>query len=124
MHRSSMHMDTPYSKELLKGTLTAIILSLLAEEEKMYGYQITQRVKELSGERILVKEGSLYPALHKLEAEGAIEVETVYVGKRMRRYYKLTASGKTAKSEKLAEMAAFMSTLSEMLFPPSKNPAL
>ena len=119
-----MHMSTTYSKELLKGTLSAIILSLLAEEDRMYGYQITQRVKELSGERILVKEGSLYPALHKLEAEGAIEVETVYVGKRMRRYYRLTAKGKTAKTEKLKEISSFMSTLSEMLFPNAKKPAL
>lgn len=111
-----MHMSNPYSKELLKCTLSAIILSMPAEEDKMYGYQISQRVKELSDERILVKEGSLYPALHKLEADGAIEVETVYVGKRMRRYYRLTAEGKAAKTEKLKEIVSFMSTLSKMLF--------
>lgn len=90
----------------------------------MYGYQMTQRIKEISNEKILVKEGSLYPALHKLEAEGAIAVETVHIGKRVRRYYQLTPIGKTVRKEKLLEINAFMSTLSEMLFTPAKNPAL
>lgn len=124
IHRSSMYMSTTHSKELLKGTLAAIILNLLAEEGKMYGYQMTQRIKELSYEKILVKEGSLYPALHKLEADGAIAVETVHIGKRVRRYYQLTPSGKVAQKDKLRELASFMSTLSEMLFTPAKNPAL
>lgn len=119
-----MHMSTTHSKELLKGTLTAIILNLLAEEGKMYGYQMTQRIKETSSEKILVKEGSLYPALHKLEAEGAIEVETVHIGKRVRRYYQLTPAGKVVQKDKLREIASFMSTLSEMLFTPPKKPAL
>ncbi len=52
--------------ELLKGTLSTIILKMLADNGKMYGYEITQKVKELSDNKILVKEGSLYPALHKL----------------------------------------------------------
>ena len=119
-----MHMNTTHSKELLKGTLAAIILNLLAEEGKMYGYQMTRRIKELSDEKILVKEGSLYPALHKLEAEGAVAVETVHIGKRVRRYYRLTPSGKTVQKDKLKEIAAFMDTLTAMLFPNAKNPAL
>ena len=76
-----------YSKELLKGTLSAIILKLLADNGKMYGYQITQTVKELSDSMILIKEGSLYPALHKLQKEGIVDVENVNIGKRVRRYY-------------------------------------
>ena len=47
----------------------------------MYGYQIAQKVKELSGDKILIKEGSLYPALHKLHADGIIKVKTVNIGK-------------------------------------------
>jgi len=80
-----------YSKELLKGTLSAIILKLLAENEKMYGYQIAQKVKELSDEKILIKEGSLYPALHKLKEDGLVNIETVNIGKRIRKYYFLTS---------------------------------
>ncbi|MEO0332704.1 MAG: helix-turn-helix transcriptional regulator, partial [Bacteroidota bacterium] len=63
------------STELLKGTLTTIILKLLADHGKMYGYEITQKVKEMTDEKILIKEGSLYPALHKLLRDGLVEVE-------------------------------------------------
>ena len=76
-----------YSKELLKGTLTTIILRLLASQGKMYGYEITQKVKILSADKILIKEGSLYPALHKLKDEGLVKTETEMVGNRMRKYY-------------------------------------
>ena len=63
--------------ELLKGTLATIILRLLESRGKMYGYEISQLVKEMSGDKILIKEGSLYPALHKLEADGLVLTEEV-----------------------------------------------
>lgn len=110
-----MYFCTMYSKELLKGTLTVIILKLLGDNGRMYGYQITQRVKELSGDKILIKEGSLYPALHKLKAEGLIEVETVNIGKRIRRYYRLTKPGITVKEEKIKEIRSFMNTIHDIL---------
>ena len=75
--------------ELLKGTLGTIILKLLEERGRMYGYEIVQLVKEMSGEKILVKEGSLYPALHKLEADKLLVAEEVFIGKRVRKYYSL-----------------------------------
>ena len=80
--------------ELLKGTLGTIILKLLEEKGRMYGYEIVRLVKEMSDEKILVKEGSLYPALHKLEADKLLVAEEVFIGKRVRRYYSLTPSGK------------------------------
>ena len=52
-----------YSSELIKGTLKTIVLKLLADNKKMYGYEITQRVKEVSGDRIQITEGALYPSL-------------------------------------------------------------
>jgi len=110
-----MYLCSMYSKELLKGTLSTIILKLLEDNGKMYGYQITQRVKELSDEKILIKEGSLYPALHKLNSEGLIEVETVKIGKRIRRYYSLTMQGIKVKDEKISEMKKFMKTLDKIL---------
>ena len=115
MHHKSMYLQTMYSKELLKGTLSAIILKLLAENQKMYGYQIAQKVKELSDSKILIKEGSLYPALHKLKAEGLVTIETVNIGKRVRRYYKLTSEGIRIKSEKVAEIEDFISTIKNIL---------
>jgi len=110
-----MYLCAMYSKELLKGTLSAIVLKLLAENGKMYGYQITQRVKELSDDKILLKEGSLYPALHKLKEDGLIDVETQYIGKRVRHYYFLTAQGVQVKNEKEAELKDFISTINKII---------
>lgn len=109
-----------YSRELLKGTLTTIVLKLLANEGKMYGYEIAQRVKLLSGEKILLKDGSLYPALHKLAKDGLLQYEEQHIGKRVRKYYYLTPEG--SKEEKLQseQLKEFMSTLKNMLFPDFK----
>ena len=101
--------------ELLKGTLSTIILRLLEEKGRMYGYEITQLVKDMSGEKILVKEGSLYPALHKLEADGLIISEEVFIGKRARKYYTLTKPGKNAAKEAVDELLDFLKTIHTMV---------
>ena len=110
-----MYLCAMYSKELLKGTLSAIVLKLLAENGKMYGYQITQTVKQLSDDKILLKEGSLYPALHKLKEDGLIDVETQNIGKRVRHYYSLTTQGVQEKNEKEAELKDFISTINKII---------
>ncbi len=112
-----MYLRSMYSKELLKGTLSVIILMLLAENGKMYGYQITQLVKQLSDEKILIKEGSLYPALHKLRDDGFIMVETESIGKRVRHYYSLTPKGSEAKKEKVVELRDFINTIGNIITP-------
>lgn len=66
-----------------------IILTLLGKEEKMHGYKLTQRFKEIVQRP--VKEGVLYPALHYLEADGMLIAETQYMGRRTRKYYSLSA---------------------------------
>ncbi|WP_116790135.1 PadR family transcriptional regulator [Flavobacterium psychrotrophum] len=101
-----------YSKELTKGTLQPIILKLLSDSEKMYGYEITQKVKELTQGKIDISEGALYPILHKLEADGILETEKVYIGKRVRKYYTVTGSGKTAAENVTREISDFIKTLS------------
>nr|WKN34141.1 helix-turn-helix transcriptional regulator [Tunicatimonas sp. TK19036] len=110
------------STELLKGTLTTIILKLLADHGKMYGYEITQRVKELSSNKILIKEGSLYPALHKLLKDELVEVETVHVGKRVRKYYSITKQGQVKKQKQFEELQEFLQTIGQMIFP-QPNPS-
>lgn len=104
-----------YSKELLKGTLKTIILKLLAEQGRMYGYEITQKVKELSEGEVLLTEGALYPMLHKLESEGLLQTEKVYIGKRVRKYYTLTPLGDKATSTKLQEFESFVKTMQLIL---------
>lgn len=101
--------------ELLKGTLGTIILRLLEEKGRMYGYEITQLVKEMSGDKILVKEGSLYPALHKLEADGLVTAEEVFIGKRARKYYTLTKPGKNAAKESVNELLIFLQTMHTLI---------
>lgn len=101
--------------ELLKGTLSTIILRLLEEKGRMYGYEITQLVKEMSGEQILLKEGSLYPALHKLEADGLIVSEEQFIGKRVRKYYSLSKPGKKAAKVAVDELLQFLQTIHNLV---------
>lgn len=104
-----------HSPELLKGTLQTIVLKVLKDHGKMYGYEITQRVKELSDDRILLTEGALYPTLHKLEAEGILRTETVMLGKRVRKYYSLTPEGRGLAKERVTEFLDFIKTMSSVL---------
>ena len=104
-----------YSSELIKVTLKTIILKLLKENKRMYGYEITQTVKELTGGKIQLTEGALYPSLHSLEAEGILVTETEYIGKRVRKYYKLSPEGKNMTKEKLSEFADFINTMKFLL---------
>ena len=104
-----------HSPELLKGTLQTIILKVLKDHGKMYGYEITQRVGELSDGRILLTEGALYPSLHKLEAEGLLKTDIVNIGKRVRKYYTLTADGKVLAKDRVSEFLDFIKTMSSVL---------
>lgn len=112
-----MYICVMYSKELLKGTLQTIILKLLSEQEKMYGYEITQKVKEISEGKINITEGALYPTLHKLEAEGFLTTQTEKIGKRIRKYYFITPQGNTSASSKVNEFFEFVKTMQVILTP-------
>ena len=95
------------NSQLFKGSLSTIVLKLLSEQDKMYGYEITKKVKELTGGEVNITEGALYPALHKLEAEGLLTVTMENIGNRPRKYYKLTRIGKKEAKNKLAELRDF-----------------
>lgn len=104
-----------FSSELIKGTLRTIVLKQLENNKRMYGYEITQRVRELTLDRIQITEGALYPTLHALEADGLVTTETEYIGKRVRKYYSLSPKGKSKIDEKISEMAEFMETMKFLL---------
>ena len=110
-----MYICIMYSLELVKGTLKTIVLKLLSETKQMYGYEITQKVKELTDSKIVITEGALYPLLHQLEAEGVVTTETVNIGKRVRKYYTLTQTGNEKAKEKLYEFAEFINTMNILL---------
>lgn len=113
-----------YSQELLKGTLQIIVLSLLAEKERMYGYEITQHVKERTEGKIQLTEGALYPTLHKLEAEGLLTTEKVSIGKRVRKYYRLTQIGNVQANDRVEEFRSFSETMNALLNPFMPQPQL
>lgn len=110
-----MYICPMYSSELIKGTLKTVILKLLSSHGQMYGYEMTQKVKELTDSKIVITEGALYPLLHQLEAEGVVTTETVNIGKRVRKYYTLTQSGNERAKEKLYEFADFIHTMKILL---------
>jgi len=105
------------NQKLYKGSLQTIILKLLEENDKMYGYEITQRVKELTNGELQITEGALYPALHKLEADGMLDVEVAMVDNRLRKYYKLTENGTKETVSRLAEMEEFLRTMQTIINP-------
>lgn len=109
-----------FSKELLKGTLSAVILKLLADGGKMYGYEMAQRVREQSGNKILIKDGSLYPALQKMTEDGLVTFKEETVGGRIRKYYYLTPKGRKQSIASLKELEEFITTISLVTFPKSK----
>ncbi|ARV09669.1 PadR family transcriptional regulator [Winogradskyella sp. PC-19] len=105
------------NSKLYKGSLTTIILKLLNEHDKMYGYEITQKVKALTKGELKITEGALYPALHKLEAEGLLDVEVAKVDNRLRKYYKLTETGTKETVSKLEELAEYIKTMQALVNP-------
>jgi len=109
------------NSQLYKGNLTTILLKLLQENGKMYGYEITQKVKQITKGELNITEGALYPALHKLEAEGLLDVEVKKVDNRLRKYYSLTETGSTETAIRLAELADFIRNMQNLVNP---NPKL
>lgn len=95
-----------FSQEILKGTIKPLIIKLIKESKsgEMYGYQITQKVKELSFGEIILTEGALYPALHKLVEEKILSVRKTSVANRERKYYSLTVLGEKTAVVKLDEI--------------------
>lgn len=93
--------------QLLKGTTTLLVLAVLRDGE-LYGYEIAQRIRERSGALIDPGEGWLYPALHRLEAEGALEASwrESEIGPR-RRYYRITPRGLRMLEAEAGEWDAF-----------------
>lgn len=83
----------------------------------MYGYEISQRVKEQTRGEIQLPEGSLYPILHKMAEEGLVKMEKEAIGKRVRRYYSLTKTGNSEAMYKIKEFERFVNTMQQLLLP-------
>ncbi len=98
----------------LNGTVELMLLAVVAEGPS-YGYEITQSVLSRSGGRFDVKEGSLYPALHRLERSKLLQSHwTEYDGRR-RKYYQLTPAGRKALASRRSEWQSFSEGLRGVL---------
>ena len=96
-----------YHKELLKGNTETLILSLLTENT-MYGYQIVKEMGQRSSGYFRFKEGTLYPALHRLEKSGLVQGQWKEASTGVpRRYYQITAKGEQVLTERLEEWRRF-----------------
>ena len=102
-------------KELLKGSTESLILSLLSRSP-MHGYQIIKELRERSGEFFRLGEGTIYPALHKLEKEGLIRGEwQTTPGGRERKFYHITEKGRKALEEKVEMWRRFSAAVNMIL---------
>ena len=101
-------------KDLIKGMIKPIVLQMLLNKERMYGYEITQSVLENTSGKISLTLGALYPVLHKLEAEGELSTSTEAVDNRLRKYYRLTKQGRRTALQKTGEMSDFIDALHQL----------
>jgi len=89
--------------ELLQGTLDLLILKTLALEAN-HGWGIAQRIQQVSGEVLQVGQGSLYPALHRLERKGLVAADwRASDNNRRAKYYELTRAGRRQLEKELSE---------------------
>lgn len=102
-------------KELLKGTLDLLILKILASGQ-MHGWDITKRLQIISKDRLTLKQGSLYPALHRLESRGWIESEWgVSDAGRSANFYQLTKEGRKQLAEEKEHWQSFVDAMANVL---------
>jgi PadR family transcriptional regulator, regulatory protein PadR len=97
-----------------KGTLPTLILEALMREP-CHGYRIAQSIKERSSGVLDFREGTLYPALHKLESEGMVESFDGVEKGRTRRYYRITESGRAMLTRDRAEWRAHSQAVTMIL---------
>ena len=106
-------------KELLKGSTESLLLALLAEQP-MYGYQLVKELERRSNGYFRLREGTLYPALHRLEQEQLLEGRWQRApGGQNRRYYFLTEDGQLALATRLTQWDGFSRAVSMVLAPSS-----
>jgi PadR family transcriptional regulator, regulatory protein PadR len=105
------------SNQLYSGSLKTIVLKLLKEEGPIHGYALTQKVEQLTNGKIKLTYGALYPILHKLEKEKAVDTVTEIYNNRMRIYYSLTPKGQSVAAAKIKELREFIESLQRIAEP-------
>lgn len=108
----------PVSPELIKGTVIPVVLAVLKERAR-YGYEMVHLINARTNGALSFSEGTLYPVLHRLEADGMIKAEWREAGPseggRRRRYYALTGAGRRELERRRAEWKTFADAVGELL---------
>jgi transcriptional regulator len=101
--------------DLVQGTLDLLILKIVALEP-MHGWAISQRLKQMSNDVLQVGQGSLYPALHKLEQQGWIEAEWGESDNNRRaKYYRVTREGRRALQQEAAQWERLSAAITQIV---------
>jgi PadR family transcriptional regulator PadR len=109
-----------YEADLLRGNTECLLLFLIMEEQYTYGYKLIKEIEKRSEGYFQFKEGTVYPALHRLENEGLIQGEWQKPQNgQEKRYYRITEKGKQVLREKLAAWQGFTTALN-LVFKPTK----
>lgn len=106
-----------YERELLKGSTDSLLLSLISRQST-YGYKIIKQLEKRSNGYFQFKEGTLYPALHRLEKAGLLQGKWQRLpGGQERRYYYMTPKGQKALVERLAVWQNFSAAVALVMRP-------
>jgi PadR family transcriptional regulator, regulatory protein PadR len=104
----------PMNPDLLRGHLDGLLLAVLTEGPG-HGYELSRRLTDRSGGELAVPEGSLYPALHRLERGGLVESSWSTEGARRRRVYRTTAAGRRAVADSREEWRTFAAAVHQVM---------
>jgi PadR family transcriptional regulator PadR len=110
-----------YNSDLLRGNTDSLLLSLINEHGQIYGYRIIKEIEKRSNGFFRFKEGTVYPALRKLENDGLISGEWKKLPNgQERRYYVITEKGRELLAQKLQMWQSFSSAM-ELVLKPSEG---
>jgi DNA-binding PadR family transcriptional regulator len=113
-------MDANHSDHMLRGSTDGLLLFLINEEGQSYGYQIIKEIEKRSRGYLRFREGTIYPALHKLENQGLIHGEwSELPSGQQRRCYRITEKGRNVLSERLQAWEGFSNAVN-LIFGPSR----
>ena len=113
----------PRSTDLLQGTLDLLVLKTL-QLEPMHGWGISQRIRQISGDLLQVQQGSLYPALHRLENQGLIDAAWgASDANRRARYYRITRKGRKRLAAEESTWQKFSLAIARILAATAANSA-
>lgn len=116
MHPTPDDSPTGFSRDLVRGSLDLMVLSVLADGPQ-YGYSIQKRIRDASANLVRIQAGTLYPLLHRLESEAAIRSRWDSSSGRDRKWYELTAAGRRRLHAQAGQWQAYVRCVRQLLQP-------